>query len=359
MKIERNVSLGSIPVEVVQDDSPVEFLHSGSICLNLAGSNKGRNGGWARGRIINLVGDGSSGKTLLALELAAYCFHKMLGSISANFPTVKRVKIVFDNGEGVMDFPVAAMYGQDFYDAVFSEENRVSSQTVQEFGRRFGREMAANKPGEMLLYIVDSLDSLAAKEGLDRFEKAIRTDKEEDGTYGTEKAKYLSQSFFDNVCHLMKGKDITLVIISQIREKIGISFGKKHGRTGGKALDFYTHQVCWLYEMEKMKRTLRGEERAIGIRVLAKFERNKVAKPFRDAEIQILFDYGLDDLSSSLAWLYGPKVKVLSFHGVEFSRAELIKHIESNGLEDKLAELVEEKWQKIEDELRPDRKEKF
>ena len=96
-----------------------------------------------------------------------------------------------------------------------------------------------------------------------------------------------------------------------------------------------------------------------GIRVLAKFKRNKVAKPFREAEIIILFDYGLDDVSCSISWLYGPKVKEIMFDDVKFSRSDLISHIENNGLEDNLAEMVEEKWEIIDDALRPDRKAKF
>jgi recombination protein RecA len=334
---------------------PVEFLHSGAIILNLAASGKGLDGGWARGRIVNLVGDGSSGKTLLALELAAYCHHRMVGNVSHNFPTVKNMRIIYDNAEGVMDFPVEQMFGASFKGAVDWRR----SATVEEFGRSFTRELMAHKSGDCTLYVIDSLDSLSAQAGLERFEKAAKADKEEDGSYGTEKAKYLSQSFFDNVCSKMQGKDITLLIISQIREKIGIMYGKKYGRTGGKALDFYTHQVCWLYEQEKMKRTIKGEERVYGIRVLAKMERNKTAKPFREAEITILFDYGVDDILSSLAYLYGPKVKVLEWDGIEYSRDDLVKHIEENKLHVALAIKVEKWWNEIEERLKPDRQKKY
>jgi RecA/RadA recombinase len=333
------------------EDTPVEFLNSCSALINLAGSGKALDGGWARGRIINFVGDGSSGKTLLALELAAMCIHKMLGNVSKNFPKVKRVRVRYNNGEGVMDFPINTMYGEGFSDSI----EWVHSETVEDFGRDFTREVLNHKEGELLLYIVDSLDSLASQAGRERFEKAAKADKEEDGSYGTEKAKYLSQSFFDNISSMMRGKDITLVIISQIREKLGITFGKKYGRTGGKSLDFYTHQVVWLYEQEKLKRTFRGEDRVYGIRVLAKFERNKTAKPFREAEFYVLFDYGLDDITTNLAYLYGPKVKLLEWDGVEYKRDELIKHIEQNNLQDVLALRVEEQWNQIEEHMKPDR----
>uniref|UniRef100_A0A6M3M9X7 Putative RecA n=1 Tax=viral metagenome TaxID=1070528 RepID=A0A6M3M9X7_9ZZZZ len=345
------VKAASIPIE----ETPVEFIHSGSILLNLAASGKGRNGGWARGRIINFVGDGSSGKTLLALEMAAYVFHKMLGNKSHNFPPVKKVRIIFDNVEQVLDFPVDKMYGKDFSDGV----EWINSSTVQSWGRNVTREVMANKPGELLLYITDSLDALASQEGQERFEKAAKSDKEEDGTYGTEKAAYLSKSFFSNMCCKMAGKDVTLIIISQIRMKIGVSFGEKYGRTGGKSLDFYTHAVPWLAEVEKLKKTFRGEDRVYGIRVLVKLKRNKVAKPFREAEIIILFDYGVDDVGSSIAYLYGPKVKTIDWDGIEYGRNELINYIEENDLQDELAEKVEKWWNEIEDHLKPNRISKY
>ena len=333
----------------------VEFLNSGSTMINLAGSNKGLSGGWARGRIINFVGDGSSGKTLMALELAAYVFYNMLGNKSHNFPDVKKVRIIYDNTEGVMDFPIDQMYGQDFVDGV----EWISSKTVQGFGRNIAREVGGNKPGEMLLYIVDSLDALASQEGLDRFEKAAKTDKEEDGTYGTEKAAYLSKSFFCNMCSIMERKDVTVLIISQIRQKIGVTFGEKYNRAGGKALDFYTHQVCWFAEIEKIKKTFRGEDRVIGVRTIAKFKRNKVAKPFREATLLILFDYGVDDIGSNLAYLYGPKVKALEWDGEDYKRSDLIKKIEDEGLQKELAMRTEEYWLEIEEAVKPNRLKRY
>lgn len=355
MKIAREGVVVEGERTICGDGSPVEFLHSGSVCLNLAGSNKGQNGGWARGRIINLVGDGSSGKTLLALELAARCFYKVKQTISNIYPPVKSVRIRYINAEKVMDFPIAQMYGKQFEDGV---EWVNDIDTVEDMGNDIGRTIKEGKSGQFLLYVVDSLDALTSKAAKKRFEDAVKSNKEEDGSYGTEKAKYLS-SFFGHLCGMMDGKDVTVVVISQIRQKIGVTFGEKYMRAGGKSLDFYTHQVCWLSEMEKLKRTVMGEDRVYGIRVLARFKRNKVAKPFREAELTILFDYGLDDLSTSLAWLYGPKVRILSFDGIEYSRPNLIVHIEQNGLESKLSEMVVEKWNSIEDALKPDRKEKF
>ena len=98
--------------------SRVEFLSSGCITLNLALSGLGLKGGWARGRVINIVGDGSSGKTLLALELCFWFYKFITKIISKIYPKVKKFKIVYDNCEAVLDFPVEKMYGEDFCDKV-------------------------------------------------------------------------------------------------------------------------------------------------------------------------------------------------------------------------------------------------
>ena len=341
-----------------KQDPTVEFINSGSTGLNLAASQKGTDGGWARGRIINFVGDGSSGKTLLALEIAAYCVHNMVGTTSANFPPVRKVEVYYDNVEGVMDFPVNEMYGSDFKSRV----NWRRSKNVEDFGRKFGELLVKNKPGTMLIYILDSLDALGSEAGVARFDKSIKTQKPEDDSYGSgpEKAKYLSQSFFENICAKQEGgTDVTLIIISQIRANIGITYGKKYRRNGGKALDFYTHQVCWLYVKEKLKKIVRGEKKVYGVRVDAIFERNKVAKPFRSMEIMILFDYGLDDVGTSLAYCYGPKVEKLEWEGESFSREELINHIEENHLQPELDEMITSIWESDEEKIKPHRMKRY
>lgn len=354
----RNVSKKEIK------ENPVEFFNSGSTMLNLALSGKGKKGGWARGRIINIVGDGSSGKTALALEACAEALYRLMKTKSNLFPDIKQVRIRYNNVEAVMDFPLVEMYGEKFVDEV----EWISTRTVEEFGADFTRECLGWKPGIALIYVVDSWDALTSKAGQKRFEDAafsdgdVDSEKAKKGTYGAgpEKAKYASSEFFNNICGMMEGKDISLFIISQLRQKINaMMFEKKTYRTGGKALDFYTHQVAWLAEIQKLDRTVRGHKMIYGITSRAKIERNKTAKPFRQAEFTILFDYGLDDLSSMIDWYWGPKVKKIKFDGEEFSRQDFIHYVEDNDLIDVVRELVEEEWIELEKEIAPDRKPKF
>lgn len=335
----------------------VEFISTGSTILNLALSQKSVYGGFARNRIINIVGDGSSGKTLISLESAHWAFRNIKKIKSKIFPAVDNVRIIYINRERVMDFPIEKMYGQDFVDAV---EWRYDITTIEDFGRFFGRLAIEHKDGDCIIVILDSWDSINSEAGQERFKESALKDKPSDGSYKTEKAAYASKEFFNNACDLMTNKDITLFIVSQTRTKIGITFGEKHYRSGGDALNFYTHQVPWLAEIEKLKKTFKGETRVYGVRMLAKVKRNKVSKPFRQAESIILFDYGIDNISSMINYLWGPQAKRIEFDDYEFkSREEFIQYIEDGGLEDELSKMCEEKWLEIEEAMIPERKRKF
>jgi RecA/RadA recombinase len=346
----------AIKQKTKQGEAPVDFITSGCTMLNLALSGRGNSGGWARGRICNVVGDGSTGKTLLALEAAAHAFYRIMKIRSKIWPDVKKVDIVYNNVETVMDFPIEKMFGQRFVDGVDWSEN---TPTIEEFGRKFGKRVMELKPGNFLFYVIDSWDALTSEAGKERFEDSCLKDTPEDGSYNTEKQKYGSSSFFNNICGMMEGKDVTLMIISQIRSKMDAKFGKKVYRTGGKCLDFYTHQVAWLAEIEKLKKTYAGHERVFGIRPVARVERNKVYKPYREADFTVLFDYGLDDISAMIDWYWGPKVKEIRFDGEIFKRDQLIKYIEDNDLADEIAQMCETEWLRIDEMVKPERKARF
>jgi RecA/RadA recombinase len=340
----------------IQDDERVEFLDSGSTMFNLAASQKGRDGGWARGRIVNPVGDGSSGKTIMAIEACVNAFYNIKKRSSKIFPPVEKLSLVYANRERVMDFPLTKMYRQDFVNAVEWNHNVV---TVEDFGKDFGRRAIEHKQGECLIYVLDSWDSITSEVSQKRFRDAALGKEIESGSYNTDKAAYASKEFFNNICDLMAGKDITLFIISQTRTKIGITFGDKHYRSGGDALNFYTHQVPWLSEVEKLTKTYHGDKWQYGVRMRAKFKRNKTAKPNREAETVILYDIGIDNIWSMINWYWGPEVKKIHFDDTDFSREDLIRYIEDNDLEDVLIGMCEEEWAKTEEVIIPVRKSRF
>lgn len=354
---------------------PVDFITTGSTVLNLAASQKGADGGWARGRIVNIVGGGSSGKTLLALEAAARCFPQndiitgeyypgMLGNISHNFPEVRNVEICYNNVEGVMDFPIENMYGTEFGKMVRSGKR---TSTVQGFGRHFLKKVRDMKSGDFLLYIVDSWDALDSEDEYEEFIKSIEKDKPLDGSYDLGKQKYGSKRFFKTLCDLIEGddgkvkKDCTLFIISQVKQKIGVTFGEKTYRTGGDALNYFTHQVAWLREKDKISHIKNGQLITTGIDVHARLKRNKTALPFREAEFPILFNHGIDNITSMINFLYGPKSKeVTDLFGKNFKTYEtIVKYVEENCLEDELVKMATDKWLTAEESGKPNRKRRF
>ena len=350
--------MAKVKKEVVKETSKtrVEFVSTGSVLLNLAMSGKGKEGGYARGRIVNLVGDGSSGKTLLALEACAQVYYNLNRKETDLFPVAKKITIVYNNVEGVMDFPIEAMYGEELVEAI----EWVRFDTAETVGRDYLKRVKDLKKGEFLLYIIDSIDAMSSTASKKRAEESIKKEKDQDGSYGMEKQKYFSSTLFPRACEYMEGKDATMICISQVRENINAGlFGAKHYRAGGKALDFFTHQVAWLAQVGKLSKEFRSTKKIYGVRTKAVLKRNKVAKPFRDAEFDILFDYGVDDMGSMLTYLYGGAKKII-WNEEEIDRIDLIKLMEDNPKEyDKLVTLVETEWNEIEEKIKPKRKRRF
>jgi len=336
----------------------VDYIPTGSTLLNLAAS-QNIHGGHARGRIVNPVGDGSAGKTLLALEAAAN-FIKFVPSIKSHCyqtPKLKDIIIKYNNRETVMDFPIEKMYGQKFMDIV----EFYYTESVEAFGADFFKICRDYKTGQSVLYVIDSWDSLDSEEDMKSFDAELdkriknpdwRPGKDDAGSYNLGKQKYGTQRFFKKCCSEMEGKDITLMIISQTRQKIGVTFGDKKYRSGGDALNFFTHQVPWLREVRKLHKTVFGEKKDYGIEAHAKFKRNKASLPFREAKFCILFDYGIDDIMSNLNYLFGPEAKVWDIGDEKFTDIKAaILYIEEMELEEPIQKLAADKWYKAEQAL--------
>lgn len=342
-----------------KEDAPrVEFISTGCHLLNLAASQKGKDGGFGRGRIVNVVGDRSSGKTILCVETAAWYHYNIADAVSKIFPKIKSHRVRYNNIEGVMDFPLEKMYGEEFVNAV----EWIHSETAEEFGRDLHKCIMDLSEGESVLYILDSLDALVSEAAAKRAEDAAEKGKPEEASYGAEKAKYFSQSFFNNLCRMIQGKDFTLLIVSQVREKLNAGpFEKKVYRTGGKALDFYAHQACWLYNIEKMDVERKKKKVVYGVKTRAKFEKNKVAMPFRTADFRILFDYGVDDINTMIDYVFGPKKnEAIEIDGEKWKRSDLVEACEENQeMMDRLIGWTEEIWFDVENAAKTKRKRKY
>lgn len=371
-RVRAEISTGNIKNEVesrinkIQDDKftkRVEFLPGGNSVLSLISSGRIENGGFPRGRVINIVGDGSSGKTLIALEFMAAVYYAYLSNkLNSNiYPKTKNLKLIYNNVEVVMDFNVEKMYGAEFYNSI----DWRSSDTVEKFGEDFFVELKKHKPGDTVIYVVDSWDALDSDEDRQKFNKKIeniikgKTNKDESGSFELGKQKYASKRFFKKACSDAEGIDFTFVVISQVRQKIGVTFGEKRYRAGGDALNFYTHLVIWLAEKEKLKIQRLGQKRIYGISVAARVKRSKVWKPFRDCEFKIIFDYGVDDVKSLMDWYFGNVNSNINWLGEEISRKDLEEIFNEDEEQFNTFKLECQRfWDQVEDSVTP-KKQKY
>ena len=252
-------------------NTSVQFISSGSKVLDLV-----LGGGWARKRISNVIGDKAVGKTLLAIEAAA------------NFVRVEpKGRVRYREAESAFDELYAKAIGfpidkVDFGDPI---------ETVEDLFEDLTKVIEKAKSPE--LYIVDSLDALSDRAEMDR--------NIDEGTYGAGKAKQMSQ-LFRRLVKPLAAHDVTLMIVSQVRDNIGNMFNKV-SRSGGRALDFYASQVLMLSLLGKRERTISGIKRVTGIDIRARCEKNKVGIAWRDANFPISFGYGVDDIEACLMWL--------------------------------------------------------
>lgn len=307
----------------------LNFIPSGCKTLDLA-----LGGGWARGRVANIVGDKSSGKTLLCIEA------------SANFARLeKKGRIRYREAEAAFDDKYAEALGMPVARIDFGQNDR-AFETVEDMFEDLQRIVAGAKGPELV--IVDSLDALS-----DRKEAARDMD---EGTYGTGKAKMMSE-LFRRLVRQMNKTDVTLMIVSQVRDKIDtVSLGRKTTRSGGRALDFYASQVLYLAHILRLTRTVFGQKRTTGVRVQGKVDKNKVALPFREARFDIRFGYGIDDAQACVDWLKDAKsLKIAGL--VEKDVPNYLDYMmtltpekEAQELAE-LRQIVEDRWYAIEGEL--------
>lgn len=239
-------------------------------------------GGWVLGRVSNLVGDKSSGKTLLAIEAAA--------NFARKFPDGW---IRYAEAESAFDQAYAEEMGMPEGRVEYNGDG-TPMETVSQWERDLKQclDKGKGRPG---LYILDSLDAVEADE--EELGKEIT-----EAGFGGKKPKMIGALFRKYISQLEE-QNVHLMIVSQLRDKIGVTFGETKTRSGGKALDFYATHIVWVAVIKTLKQIRDTIERPIGVQVKAKVKKNKVGLPLREAEYPILYGYGIDDLTANIEWL--------------------------------------------------------
>ena len=296
-------------------------------------------GGWPLGRMSNVVGDAASGKTLLAIEACA--------NFIQQFPTGK---IIYLEAEAAFDEDYAEALGMPVKSVKFIADE-LEDFTVEAWYEHMVKLIEELKKSKTAcLYIVDSLDALS-----DRAEKDRAIDK---GSYGANKPKMIGQLFRRLVKEIEKTR-IHLMIISQTRDNIGVTFGEQKTRTGGRAMDFYASQIIWLAQIKKLKKTIKKQERTYGVQVRARCKKNKIGLPFREAEFPILFGYGVDDITAMLAWLESSDVDMSVWEPYKEGRGSIadgikkLPKVERAPIIEKLKLAVRDLWEEIETRFLP------
>jgi recombination protein RecA len=311
----------------------LKFVHSGCAILDRV-----LGGGFPLGRIVNIVGDKSTGKSLLAIEA--------MSNFAIQYP---KGRIRYNESEAAFLPEYAAALGLPIDRVEFVREEK-ETDTVENFYEDLDGFLKKLK-GNSGIYILDSLDALSDEAEMGR---EFGQD-----TYGTGKAKQMS-GLFRRITRRIETSKVCLIIISQTRDRISGGFGKTYTRSGGRALDFYSSLVIYLAHLGEISRTVGGIKRTIGVRVKAKCTKNKVSLPFRSCTFPIIFSYGIEDVTAGLEWLHEHKrlgdvgMTIKEYQTMVKSTLFLkLPDQEHKELRDKVAAAVRTGWKEVETSFLP------
>lgn len=297
-QIERNFGKGSIMRLGDAARMKVETISSGAITLDLA-----LGGGLPKGRVIEIYGPESSGKTTLALHAVAEV--QKNGGVAA-----------FVDAEHALDPTYSAALGVDINNLLISQPD--NGEAALEIVDQLVRSSAVD------IVVIDSVAALVPRAEIEG--------EMSDNQVGLQ-ARLMSKALRKVAGNIGKS-GCTVIFLNQLRQKIGVTYGSPEVTTGGNALKFYASVRLDIRRIQTLKK---GSEGEYGIRAKVKVAKNKVAPPFRIAEFDIIFGSGISRLGClvDLAEQTGVitrKGAWYSYNGdnIAQGRDNTIKHLEEN-----------------------------
>jgi recombination protein RecA len=337
-----------------------KLIPTGSTLLNCACSDNPE-GGFGLGKLVNLIGDSSAGKTLLALTTLAEV---------SQLRRFKDYRLIFDDAEHALEFDLSYLLGSKAAKRIEppqgTRKKPVNSEVMETLQANV---LNALKRGDPFIYVIDSFDALDTEEGEKKaYLKALRAAKTETqakeikSVHKARKAGHATE-LFRLVSAALKKSDSTLIVVSQVRDLVGgTGFGPRKTRSGGRALKFYSTHEMWMVITGREKR----KKREVGINADVKVSKNKLTGKVRTVPVTIWYDYGIDDLSRNIDFLieedYWRKKKdtiIAEDLAIEATKRSLIAQIEEDRLEGQVRELVGKVWNEIEESLKVDRKPRY
>lgn len=252
-----------------------DWIDTGSTELNLAVSNR-KNGGWPVGRIVEIYGGEASGKSLLA----AYAIRntQKKGGIGVYFDTEAATSRDFFNVIGV-DGNKMLLVNMNLIEHIME-----SIENIVEKVRRTDKD-------KLLTIVVDSIMGATTK-------VEMESGYDKDG-WNTAKAIIMSKSLRKLTTMLSRQK-VCLILINQVRDKLGVTFGDTETTAGGKSVAFHSSIRVSLSGAKNKKITAErnGIKTVIGVRTTATIKKNRCGPAFKTATFNIYYDRGIDDIAS-------------------------------------------------------------